>query len=193
MMLLQRRSFARSVTVTTPLTMTELHLAYGGVVLRYLSSRLPRLADAEDVTVEVFVSAFRAFAKCPKKTTDSDLDPVRAWLLTIARNKAIDFVRKNAKRQQDTAALELLENSKTLTVGSAESLVLVKERQRQVRQIVAALPDDQREVLLLKYVDDLSLKEIGTILKKRPEAISSLLQRARASAREKGNAYFSEY
>jgi RNA polymerase sigma-70 factor, ECF subfamily len=194
MMLLQRRSSALTKATTLPLTPTELQSQYGRVVLRYLATRVPRFTDAEDLTVDVFVSAFGAIAKCPRQVigdgSDTELDPIRAWLFTIARNKAIDHLRKNKTRPIESA--EPLEDYTTLSTPSTESIALQREKQHAIRQVLAQLPTDQREALLLKYVDGLSLQEIGIVLGKRPEAISSLLQRARASARQHGAAYFGE-
>jgi RNA polymerase sigma-70 factor, ECF subfamily len=185
MMLLQRRVLGPATTQMTTLTPTMLQTQYGNVILRYLTARLPHLADAEDVTVDVFVAAFSAIARCPAQSREEDFDPVRAWLLAIARNKCIDHLRKH--KNQQTATLEEYQD---IATPSAENVALQHERQYEIRAVIATLPTDQREVLLLKYVDGLSLKEIGLILHKRPEAVSSLLQRARASAREKGQEYF---
>jgi RNA polymerase sigma-70 factor, ECF subfamily len=59
-------------------------------------------------------------------------------------------------------------------------------------EVLASLRPEQREVLQLKYMEELSLKEIGQVLGKSEAAVSSLLQRARAAALRAGRDYFLE-
>jgi RNA polymerase sigma factor (sigma-70 family) len=64
------------------------------------------------------------------------------------------------------------------------------EEQRVVRELVEQLNEDQREALLLQYVEGLSIAEIAAVMGRSPAAANSLLQRARAALFRRGQAYF---
>ena len=83
-----------------------------------------------------------------------------------------------------TISLELAQHH------SLEESTEKREGARELRKILDALPADWREVLLLKYVEELSLREIATSLGRSEKAVNSLLQRARAEARKRGETYF---
>ena len=65
-----------------------------------------------------------------------------------------------------------------------------KERARLLREMLAALPEDQREALLLHYVEGLPQAEMAVVLGRSPAAVNSLLQRARAAVYRQGHDYF---
>ncbi len=71
-----------------------------------------------------------------------------------------------------------------------EADVLTKEAAKELDELLDTLPTLQREALLLKYVDELSLVEIGKTLNKSPNAVGQLLHRARQTMRERGSRYF---
>lgn len=99
---------------------------------------------ADDCFQETFLAALRAY---PSLRNGGNL---RSWLLTIAHRKAIDGVR----RTRPTAPL----------VDAPESTVLPPEPDPQLWLAVAALPDKQRSAVVLRYVNDLPYRDIGTIL-----------------------------
>ena len=176
----------RTVSVQR-LTPGELPMRYLSVVVRYASARLRPGAEAEDVAAEVFAAAFADWKKCPTLTDEnSDHDPVRAWLLGIARRKVADVLRRR-QRRPESALSETQPGA-----NSPETELLGEEALCQLTTILTALPDDQREALRLKYVEELSLVEIGIILNRSPAAVGQLLHRARAAARARGSAYFEE-
>jgi RNA polymerase sigma-70 factor, ECF subfamily len=165
----------------------ELPTRYLAVVVRYAAARLGPGGEAEDVAAEVFIAAFASWKHCPAPTAETaDHDPVRAWLLGIARRKVADVLRRRQRHPESV----LSETQPGTT--SPESAILGDEALCQLKAILAALPDDQREALRLKYVEELSLVEMGIILKRSPAAVGQLLHRARAAARAKGSAYFEE-
>ena len=174
---------------------------YGEAVFAYAARRLEGRADAEDVTAETFAAAFASLNRCPlppdRTASNGDEsgapDWVRAWLLGIARRKVADACRKRARRRE--TSLEDLAADAPATLSDRverrpEPLLLRGEASEALRAAVDGLKPDQREALLLKYVEELSLAEIARIMDRSPQAVSSLLQRARATAFARGRAYF---
>ncbi|MBN9502357.1 hypothetical protein ABT09_02150 [bacterium SCN 57-13] len=126
-------------------------------VFRYSYARLGQREEAEDVAIEV-VQAL------PNPCKRRDL---RVYMLGMARRKIADRFR----RARPT--LEVREADATFRFDREIDEATV------VAQTLNTLSADHREVLTLKYVIGLSSQEIGTLLGKRPDAIDSLLQRAR--------------
>lgn len=175
-----------SRSTTQRLTPEALSARYLTVVLRYAAARLGAGPEAEDVATEVFVAAYAAWHRCPTPAPDSsEHDPVRAWLFGIARNKVADVLRRRQRRPE----FPLLEST---LAAPFELGVLEEEEAQQLATLLASLPDDQREALRLKYIEELSLVEIGLILHRSPAAVGTLLHRARLAARERGRTYFEE-
>jgi RNA polymerase sigma-70 factor, ECF subfamily len=77
-------------------------------------------------------------------------------------------------------------------LGTPESTALLTESHEHLRLALAKLPELQREVLLLKYREELSLIEIGQALGKKPNAIGQLLHRAREAMRRDCGEYFND-
>jgi RNA polymerase sigma-70 factor (ECF subfamily) len=131
---------------------------------------------AEDVTSETFLAAVRSIHQ---------LDPapssVSGWLLGIARNKAADFFRKMNLQDQ---TLKTLHNG--LASFPAESIDLLElgELRGEVLDILDRMEAEERLVLEWKYLDEISVREIGTRLGRSEKAIESVLFRARNSFRK---------
>ncbi|OJU63304.1 MAG: hypothetical protein BGO01_03955 [Armatimonadetes bacterium 55-13] len=139
-------------------------------VWRFVSSKLRRREDVEDVVMEVFAIAFQNIQSLQKA------DSPKLWLLVVARRKAMDCLRRSYRRSE--LPLDLAAHATTKPENHE-----VKE---QVRLLMERLPDLYRDVLILKYVNGLDTNEVAKIVKKSPNATNSLLQRARQSLREMG-------
>lgn len=148
-------------------------------VYAYISRRLPDRQDAEDATSETFQAALGALHRLRGS------DP-KLWLLGIARRKVIDTYRRTRRRRE--ASLEI----DTIAPGSLHGELEQSQRKDAIRRLVMALPDDQREALLLQQLEGLSIAEIGVVMGRSSAAINSLIQRARARAYREGKAYFQE-
>lgn len=191
---------ARESRAALPFSLEQLHEQYLTDIYRYVSRRLPGREEAEDATAEVFAAAVAVWSRFR-----GDVSPY-LWLLGIARRKVADALRRRRwrelvsidrwnKRDADANAADGWEAllDRTPSDGqSPEELALRRERYQTLRQLVFALKEEQREALLLHYVDGLSLTEVGIVLGKSPTAVSSLLQRARATVRQRGATYFEE-
>jgi RNA polymerase sigma-70 factor, ECF subfamily len=172
-----------------PWTAQELATRYLDTLFAYVSRRIASEAEAEDIVAEVFMDVCRQLERIPSRNTDPDNDPTLAYLIGMARRKVALVLRKQERRKEDPLQDETPQTPEYVT-GSSEGQVLRQEQARMLRQALNTLPEQQRDVLLLKYAEQLSLKEIAVALGKSEGAINSLLQRAREAARRAGYDYF---
>jgi RNA polymerase sigma-70 factor (ECF subfamily) len=127
-------------------------------------------ADAEDAVQEAFLSLLR-----PACGFDPSRSSLRTYLYGAVRNQCL-------KRLRGRAAGE--EGSEIPDARTPESEALRGEIADAVATAVAALPESQREILILAHYDQLSLAEIAEITELETTAVKSRLQRARATLRE---------
>jgi RNA polymerase sigma factor (sigma-70 family) len=120
---------------------------HGGTVLRVCRVILGQ-HDAEDAWSETFLAALRAYPELP---ADANAE---AWLVTIARRKAIDVLR--VRKRQPAPVGEIPEAPTSLGVPGADD--------GDLWQAVAALPDKQRQAVAYHYVAGLAYAEIADIL-----------------------------
>ncbi|MBC7931381.1 MAG: sigma-70 family RNA polymerase sigma factor [Rubrivivax sp.] len=124
-----------------------------GLLLRILHSR----ADAEDVMQEVFLQVWLSAA---------DFDEARGrpftWMVILTRSRAIDRIRALSARQR--AAVETQREAPQCDFSDACEDAIRSEQGRIVREALAALPDKQRNALLLAYFEGLSHSQIAARL-----------------------------
>lgn len=125
-----------------------------GLVLRVLNDR----SAAEEVLLDVYTQVWRQAA-----LYDSKRGAPLAWIMTIARSRAIDRLRSGRQDQQRSEPLEAASGTDTMA-ASPEEATVTSERQRLVRSALAALPPEQREVIELAYYFGLSHSEIAARL-----------------------------
>jgi RNA polymerase sigma-70 factor (ECF subfamily) len=152
------------------LAMPHLDAAYS--LARWLS-RSP--ADAEDIVQEALLRAFRAFDAVREGA-------VRPWLMTIVRNCWRDHAAKARRCESaDEAAVEQL----TFDGPSPEAEAENASERRRLDRMLALLPDDYREVLLLREMEDMSYREISQAIDAPIGTVMSRLARARALLKDK--------
>jgi RNA polymerase sigma-70 factor, ECF subfamily len=145
--------------------------------------------EAEDIVAEVFADVCRQIERVPVRSSDPENDATQAYLIGMARRKiALALRKKERRRETEYPEADITPD----TAQDLQTRLLSQEAATMIHKTLDALPELQREILLLKYVDLLSLREIGLVLGRSEKAVSSLLQRARATARKEGNVYFSE-
>jgi len=144
-----------------------LYVRYADDVLRYVTGFIRDHHEAEDITQNVFAKLMTAINKYEEREV-----PFDAWILRVARNAALDHLR--AKRAIPTEEVRLTDT------GAAETAV---DRCRALRQALESLPEDQREVLVLRHIAGLSPMEIADTLDKSESSIHGLHHRGRRSLR----------
>jgi RNA polymerase sigma-70 factor (ECF subfamily) len=135
------------------------------------------VADAEDVTSEVFLAVFRQMGRF-----SGGGEAFRALVFTVAHRRQVDWHRKRTRRGP---WLALDETGADQAVPSAESTALALLAEDRVVEMLADLTPDQRSVLALRVVADLSLEETAVVLGKDLGAVKSLQHRALVRLRRK--------
>lgn len=144
-----------------------LYVRYADDVLRYVTSFVRDHHEAEDITQNVFAKLMTAIKKYEQQAV-----PFTAWIMRVARNASLDYLR--AKRAIPTEEVRLADN------GSAQTSI---EKGRDLREALEELPDDQREVLVLRHVVGLSPLEIAGTLNKTESSVHGLHHRGRRTLR----------
>lgn len=126
--------------------------------------------DAEDATERTFLAALRALPEFRDEGAT-----FRAWLFRIAHNTIV-----NARRSRFRRRTEPLPDGLDRISPNADpaGLVVEADEARRVLRAVAELPDDRRQVVLLRFVDGLSSREIGQVMDRSEGAARVLLHRA---------------
>ena len=132
--------------------------------------------DPEDTTSEVFLAAFRQIERFA-----GDGRGFRAWLFTIAHHKAVDQLRRGPHRHE--SPLDVVDDGRT--ASSAEDSALASLGDSEVARLLAMLTADQRAVLLLRVVGELSLEETAAAVGKPVGAVKQLQHRGIATLRRK--------
>jgi RNA polymerase sigma factor (sigma-70 family) len=151
------------------------------LVLRFTDNR----EDAEEISQDVFVKAFRSLADFRGDAKFS------TWLYTIVRTSCITFLRK--KRLETTS----LDNERTsIQVESRESgftanAIEQKSKHAMVNAAIRMLSPDDTQIITLFYKGEQSLEEIGRVMRLDPNTIKVKLHRARNRLKEKMEKHFS--
>jgi RNA polymerase sigma-70 factor (ECF subfamily) len=132
--------------------------------------------DADDATSEVFLAAFRGIGRF-----DGDGAAFRAWLFTIAHHKGVDAHRRSSRQEVPVAAVA--DERAGRTAPSAEDVAMARADTAETLSRLAVLTQDQRSVLLLRIVAELSLAETAEVLGKPVGAVKALQHRALARLR----------
>jgi len=144
--------------------------------------------DAEDITQEVFVQAYR------KIKTLHDPQRFRAWLYTIAVNRCNDFLRKKKylfMLQSRSASEQEVEETGEMSRNFTD-VIAKKKFWEQVRLLLDKLSARERQVFTLRFMDHRDINEIAAILGKNESTIKTHLYRALNKVREEA-VFFQEY
>lgn len=150
----------------------RIYRGLAGSVASYL--RWNGAADVESLTNEVMAQVHRNLARF-----SGDVPAFRSWVFTIAHHRMVDDRRARGRRPA-VADAEIHEGA---TVGDAEQDALALLSDDRLRELLERLSPDQRDVLLLRVVADLSLEDTAEALGKQRGAIKSLQHRGLATLR----------
>ena len=146
-----------------------LYRRYVGRVYGYCFYLLGDHHDAEDATERTFVAALAAIDRYRDEGAT-----FRAWLFRIAHNQLANALR--TRRRQPAASLDSV--PEPFTHADPAGLVSRAEEARGLRRALDLLPDDRRQVVVLRFVDGLSAREIGAVLGRTEGAVRVLQHRA---------------
>lgn len=149
----------------------ELYGIFIEKIYRYVFYQVRDKMTAEDITEEVFLKAWKAIKSCKGKELTFS-----AWLYRIAHNQVVDHFRSQRKRLPPD--VDDLTNIRD-TGQRMESMV----ENEQLLELVACLPEQQRQVIILKFIEGVDNREIGQIMGKRQGAVRALQMRALTALR----------
>jgi len=150
----------------------ELYDRYVRPVYRHMYCMVNDRQLAEDLTAQTFLQALQAIGRYEERGI-----PLRAWLLRIARNLAMNHWRvqrnHNSSRNHGSERASL----------SPEQFCEAKLREEEVWRAVRSLGGDQRQVIILRFVDGLSYPEVAQVLGKSIGAVRVIQYRALSALR----------
>jgi len=133
-------------------------------VYRYCLYRTNNASEAEDLTAQIFLAALEGL---PRYRQDGHF---AAWLFSIARRKVMDYHRRTPHEPLDESLLPPINMEMELTVEKSQ-------RKTRLLKLIQTLAGDERELIHLRYVAELSFAEIAKSLKKNEDAVKKTLYR----------------
>lgn len=151
------------------------------IVLRYIKSR----EDAEEVSQDVFVKAYRSLAAFKGDAKFS------TWLYTVTTTTCITFLRKKKLEVHSLDNERVFEVADNVDSGMSANQVEQKSRVNMVNEAIKMLSADDAQIITLFYKGEQTLDEIAHILGKEPNAVKVQLHRARGRLKDKMEKHFS--
>ncbi len=150
--------------------LADLYDWYMPRIYRYAVARVGNIAEAEDLTEEVFLKMLGAIGDFRWKDV-----PFSSWMFRIAHNHIASYFRKSAQRGGPPAELsaDLVDMRHDLAASVEEQVTL-----DEVRRATELLPDAQREVIALRFAVGLSIADTAKVLGKREGNIKALQHKA---------------
>lgn len=145
-----------------------LYQQYATAIYRYIYYRVPTSSDAEDLTAEVFLKMVEGL---PKYNITGA--PFEAWLYRIAAARVADFHRRAHQRPQD----ELSEHLADYVPLPEEQLQETQEAE-VLRQMLRQFSEEDQNILILRFVERKSHKDVASLLGKTVSAVKSAQHRA---------------
>lgn len=163
---------------------------FGELVKRYeskLARYIRRLSGLETESIEDILQ--EAFIKIYINLNDYDSDySFSSWAYRIAHNETINYLRKNKRNVTVPLETEDEDNKNLIEVLKSEIDVTQdvsrKELIDKIREAIGLLPEKYREVLLLRYVEDMDYKDISDILKMPMGTVATTINRAKEKFRQ---------
>ncbi len=147
----------------------ELYDHYQPMIYRFVVVKVSRREEAEDIVHQVFLSAWQNI-----KSYRHRGHPFSSWLYQIARNQVIDFYRAH----RNETSIDAVDQEYFAAPASAEFAVPTKIEMEAVRQAMKQLKPDYEDIIILRFIEDLSLKETASILGKTEGAVKLMQHRA---------------
>lgn len=151
----------------------KLYDIYIDRIYRYIYYQVRDRAVTEDLTQQVFMKAWEAISKYEWRGK-----PFAAWLFRIAHNNTVDYYRSIKKDDR-------IKNQVSVYVFDPETDIEKKLIEEELLEAVSGLPPQQREVIILKFIDGLDNHQISEIMGKKEGAIRVMQMRALSALRQK--------
>jgi RNA polymerase sigma-70 factor, ECF subfamily len=149
---------------------------YQAAIYRFIAVKVGSREEAEDITHHVFLSAWQKV-----NTYRPQGHPFSSWLYQIARNAVIDHYRA----RKNDMSLEKLDPESSLIPAVEHFDLGAKMEFEKIHRAIGDLKPDYQDVIILRFIEDMSLKDTATALKKTEGAIKLIQHRAVKELRKK--------
>ena len=140
---------------------------YQAPLIRFIARYVGNVSIAEDLAEDVFVEILLHRERYNFKAK------LKTYLFTIARNRAIDYIRKNKRTVPYEVDEDLLSSAELM--ASPEDHILAREQKERILELIRSVKDDQGTALYLTLVEGLSNEEAARIMKKSKKQIENLI------------------
>lgn len=165
-------SFIKRILTGDSQAVVAFYKSYSPRILTYLSKKLPRVEDAQEITNDVFLEAIDSLSFLQKEQN------VSAWLYRIAHNKMVDFYRKRKIKSILLSQMPFLQIIAS-EINQPEFQFEKDKIRDEIEAALHGLSDNHRLILELHYKENIPVKEIARKLNLSFKAAESLLFRAR--------------
>ena len=148
------KSIALAMRRGDPAAIDALYAEFGGTVLAYLTRALGDRSAAEDVQQQVFAELWQR-----TEAYDPDRAGLLTWVLTIARSRAVDHMRRHSRRPEprDPAGVAAIADARAAKISPDDLMI---ERWR-VAHLLTRIPREEAELLRMRFYEDRSQREIS--------------------------------
>ena len=158
------------------LCFTLIYSRYSSKVYAKCIALLKSEVQARDATQEIFMKIFLNLSKFGHRSRFS------TWVYSISYNYCIDFLRKQQKKQ--ALFSDEMANPPDISNQEVPDYELLELEVKVLKQVLDRIPVGDKAVLLMKYQDEMSIKEMSSVLNKSESAIKMKIKRAKAKALE---------
>lgn len=149
---------------------------FAGGIFRFIYFKVSNYELTQDLTADTFIRYWKVLAK------GETIDNHKAFLYFIAKGLVIDYYRKKKKNKQ--ISLESVDERMLRAIDTAEDAISQKQELEEIYAKIKQLKKSYQDILFLHYVEDLTVKEIAFVQKKKENAIRVFLHRALRSLKE---------
>ncbi len=167
---------ARFLAEQNPHYFALLYRRYAGKVYAKCLSMLADEAQARDAVQDIFIKVFLNLSRFNEKSAFS------TWLYSITYNYCIDLIRR--KKKMPVSIAEDVGRVSDEPVPEVPDSVLLEMKQERLEVVLRHLNESDRIVLLMKYLDDMPIKEMAEFFKKTESAIKMQIMRAKHRAQQ---------
>lgn len=147
----------------------EFYDLYVARIYRFIFFKINSVHDAQDLTSEVFLKLWQSIRE------GKEIKNLNSFVYTIARNAVIDFYRNKSRENQ---SLDSEEAGEIAAEGNPAIQSGFDDRLAEIMKGLKFLKDEYREVIILRFLDDLSIKEIASVVNKSRGSVRILVYRA---------------
>jgi RNA polymerase sigma-70 factor (ECF subfamily) len=133
----------------------KLYERYIDEIYRYVFIKIGNQQSAEDITEETFIKTWESLSRIYRG--DGRIDNLRAWLYRIAKNLVVDYYRKN--KPEIVVGPNIVEN-----LQSPEEIIIEQEESTWIVSALQKLKPDFQQIIILRLINDMSHKEIASII-----------------------------